>query len=100
MRSSRSLGRSLVAGLAAALLAAACGGGDDSSAGPSTTGDGGLALPGCPLDALDAATGPVEVVVWHTQTARPLDTLTALVEEYNASQDKVRVRLESQGASY
>jgi sn-glycerol 3-phosphate transport system substrate-binding protein len=86
--------------LAAVLLAASCGGGDDGTAGPTTSGGGGPELPECPLDALDAATGPVEVVVWHTQTARPLDTLNALVDEYNASQAKVHVRLESQGASY
>jgi sn-glycerol 3-phosphate transport system substrate-binding protein len=49
---------------------------------------------------LDAASGPVEVVVWHSQTAEPGDTLAALAEQYNASQDRVRVRLESQGASY
>jgi sn-glycerol 3-phosphate transport system substrate-binding protein len=78
-----------------ALAAAACGGGDDE-------GDGGAAgdLPECPLSALDEATQPVEIVVWHTQIARPGDTLTQLAEEYNASQSKVRVRLESQGSSY
>ncbi len=90
----------LVAGLALALLAASCGGGDDGSASSTTEGAARPELPECPLDALDAAAGPVEVVVWHTQTARPLDTLTALVDEYNASQSKVTVRLESQGASY
>lgn len=100
MHSPRTFRHVLVAGLAAILLAASCGGGDDDSTSSTTEGAARPELPECPLDALDAATGPVEVVVWHTQTARPLDTLTALVDEYNASQSKVKVRLESQGASY
>ena len=57
-------------------------------------------LPPCPLDALGSASSPVDVVVWHTQTARPLEVLTQLVNEYNSSQSKVRVHLESQGSSY
>ena len=100
MRSPRRFGRPLVVVLAAAVLAASCGGGDDGATSPTTGADGEVQLPECPVDALDAVTDPVEVVVWHTQTARPLETLIALVDEYNASQSKVRVRLESQGASY
>ncbi|MCU0270256.1 MAG: extracellular solute-binding protein [Acidimicrobiales bacterium] len=86
-----------------ALLGSACGGdGDDGGGGSDGSGGGEAAidLPPCPLEALDSATQPVEVVVWHTQGARPLATLEALVDEYNASQSKVKVRLESQGASY
>lgn len=97
-----------------ALVATACGGGDgDDGAGddetPATTssvepddGDdaGGAELPPCPLEALDDADEPVEVVVWHTQTAEPGDTIEALAARYNDSQSKVRVRLESQGAGY
>jgi sn-glycerol 3-phosphate transport system substrate-binding protein len=100
MPSPRTLRRTLGLVLASALLAAACGGGDGDD--PETAAPDGEQpeLPACPLEALEAATGPVEVVVWHTQTARPLETLTALVAEYNGSQDKVRVRLESQGADY
>jgi sn-glycerol 3-phosphate transport system substrate-binding protein len=88
---------------ALALVAAACGGGGDGdgdATGTTGTTAPELQLPECPLDALDAATGVVEVVVWHTQTARPLDVLDELVADYNASQSKVRVRLESQGSSY
>jgi sn-glycerol 3-phosphate transport system substrate-binding protein len=76
---------------ASALLGAACGG------------DSGTAVPiaaDCPVDALQDVDGTVEVVAWHTQAAQPLATLEELVEEYNGSQDRVRVRLESQGASY
>lgn len=85
----------LVAALA--LLLAACGGGGDDTAGDAS-GEG--ALPECPLDALEGATGPVEVVVWHNQVAKNLETMQALVDRYNGAQDKVRVRIESQGASY
>ena len=93
--------RTRIGGTAAALvlLLAACGGSSDGGGGGGD-GDGEEALPACPVDALDAATEPVEVVVWHTQQAKPLDTMEALVAEYNDSQDRVVVKLESQGASY
>ncbi len=67
-------------------LAAACGGGGGSSQTSDTTG----ALPDCPVHALDNVTSPVELVVWHTQQAKPLDTLQALAAKYNASQNKVQ----------
>ena len=86
--------RRIAATLAAlSLMAAACGGDSGSE-------DGSGEPPECPLDALDTAAEPVDVVVWHTQTARPLDVLEELAADYNASQSKVRVRLESQGSSY
>ncbi len=79
-------------------VAAACGGGGaKQGAGTQSSSQN---LPPCPIDALANATAPVDVTVWHTQTARPLDVLTQLVNEYNASQSKVRVHLESQGSSY
>jgi sn-glycerol 3-phosphate transport system substrate-binding protein len=86
--------------LAATLLAAACGGGGGSQAEPPGSTSSPAELPACPLDALAKATAPVDVTVWHTQTARPLEVLNQLVDEYNASQSKVRVHLESQGSSY
>jgi sn-glycerol 3-phosphate transport system substrate-binding protein len=88
----RTCRRAVIAMAATALLAAACGG----DSGTAET----AAAASCPIDALDAADQPVEVVAWHTQAAQPLATLEELVEEYNGSQDRVRVRLESQGASY
>jgi sn-glycerol 3-phosphate transport system substrate-binding protein len=88
--------------LMAALVVTACGGGGGSNTAQptSTSSSSAIELPTCPLDALANATAPVDVTVWHTQTARPLDVLKQLVDEYNASQSKVRVHLESQGSSY
>lgn len=87
-----------------ALVAVGCTKSDTNNAGPTPGGTGGgtpaAELPACPVDALAKANGPVEVVVWHTQAAKPGDTLQALVDQYNASQTKVKVRLESQGSDY
>lgn len=107
--------RRLVLGavLSTALLAASCSsstGTDTKAAGSGGTappGSGGASnpaakpvdLPPCPLDALDKATQPVEIVVWHTMVAKSLDTLKQLTDTYNGSQTKVKVRLESQGNS-
>jgi sn-glycerol 3-phosphate transport system substrate-binding protein len=80
-----------------ALFAAACGSdGEDNGASVGSGGD----LPSCAVDALESASGPVEVVLWHSYVAKTKDTLEKLVNEYNASQSKVRVRVESQGNSY
>jgi sn-glycerol 3-phosphate transport system substrate-binding protein len=94
----------LAALLAASSVLAACGGGDDDSAdggsdGTDSDGTPAIDLPECPVDALEGADGPVEVVVWHYQTAKPLETLEGVVADYNASQDAVEVRLESQGST-
>ncbi|MBV6507169.1 MAG: sn-glycerol-3-phosphate-binding periplasmic protein UgpB [Acidimicrobiales bacterium] len=84
------------------MFAAACGGGDGADGG----GDGETAagdLPECPVEALeeyDASDGPIEVLLWHSQIAEPLASLETLTEEYNSSQDKVHVTLQSQGTSY
>jgi sn-glycerol 3-phosphate transport system substrate-binding protein len=58
-------------------------------------------LPPCDTGALDGAVasegGPVELLFWHGM-ANDLGTqLERITEEYNASQDRVRVRLEFQG---
>ncbi|MCZ7526431.1 MAG: ABC transporter substrate-binding protein [Acidimicrobiia bacterium] len=80
-------------------LLAACGGGDDDGAGdgtgaPEDGGDGLAAL--CPLDALEGATKPVEVVFWHNQAGENEALLGELTAEFNASQDAVRVELVAQ----
>lgn len=86
----------LLALLAAlALFAASCGGDDGES---SSGGGGGDADAGeCPVDALDDATDPVEVVLWHGVVGLTAKTLDQFAADYNASQDKVQVRVESQG---
>jgi sn-glycerol 3-phosphate transport system substrate-binding protein len=122
-RSTRRLG---ALGLVAALGVAACSSGDSalqSGAGATTTttapeddGDGngdddGTAttlpaptttvtpladLPPCPVDALDDASGPVEILFWHAMSNELETALIELTNDYNASQDRVRVRLENQ----
>ena len=85
----------------AALVAAAC-------SEPPTTGSGnaveigaGVRLPDCPLDALDEAAGPVEVNLWYGglqgSTKATMEDIVAL---FNASQDKVRLTANDQGAAY
>ena len=54
-------------------------------------------LPPCPVDALDDVSSPVEITFWHGLGTQLETALSDLTEEYNASQDKVRVNLENQG---
>jgi sn-glycerol 3-phosphate transport system substrate-binding protein len=76
---------------ATVMVAAACG---------SSENGGGSASSDCPVGALENASGPVELVMWETFTGQPLRAMQQLVEEYNASQDKVTVRMENQGVGY
>ena len=70
--------------------------GSDTTAMPTTTVAPLADLAACPTEALDSAEGPIEVVFWHAM-ANDLETpLIALTDEYNASQDKVRVVLQNQ----
>lgn len=79
-----------------ALLVAACGGGDDGGGG----GGGGDGESACPYDALDDAKGPVEITVWSIHNALARRTFIAMVDQYNASQDKVKVNYQQQGISF
>jgi sn-glycerol 3-phosphate transport system substrate-binding protein len=90
----------LAALAAVGLLAASCGGSSSSSGSGGVSNATTIALPDCPIHALDDVTQPVDVVVWHSYVAKTKDTLEQLVAQYNASQSKVRVHVESQGASY
>lgn len=92
VRRTRSLG-ALV--LAMAVVAAACGGGDDGDDDAGASGE----LPDCPVDALDDADGPVEITLWHAQIAQSEVGLQQMVDEYNASQDRVVVDVQSQGVA-
>lgn len=82
-----------------ALLVAACGDGD---AAPEAGGAKATARApdpdNCPLEALDRADAPVEVTVWHGLVGEAQATLEELADGYNASQDRVRVRVDAQGS--
>ena len=75
-------------------------GGPTAGSGQPTTTVAPLAgLPDCPVDALDAsdgADGPVEITFWHSMGNELERALTALVDEYHAGQDRVRVVLQNQ----
>jgi len=47
----------------------------------------------CPVRALDKADGPVEITFWHVQQAKNEETLLALIEQFEAGQDEVRVNV-------
>ena len=55
------------------------------------------ALPPCPVDALDDVTSPVTITFWHGLGGESENVLVDLTKEYNASQERVRVRLQNQG---
>jgi sn-glycerol 3-phosphate transport system substrate-binding protein len=88
---------------AAALVAAAC------SDPPTSGGDGEVvagddddaALPDCPLDALEAADGPVEITLWYGGLG---GSAKAAMEEqvaaFNASQSDMVLNASDQGSSY
>lgn len=97
----------LLLAIAFALLIAACGGtsgggsGDDDAGG---AGDGSAgALPDCPVSALDDVPEselPVNVTLWHASVAKGEETLNAIADAYNASQDRVHIEVESQATSF
>lgn len=76
------------------LALAGCGGGDDGGG----SGGGAADTAACPVDALASVTAPVDITFWHSMTANNEVTLQVLTDEYNASQDKVRVTPVFQGA--
>jgi len=58
-------------------------------------------LPECPLDALEKAEEPVEVTLWYGGLSGATDqNLKDQAAAFNASQDKVVVKVEYQGKSY
>jgi sn-glycerol 3-phosphate transport system substrate-binding protein len=69
-----------------------------TTAAPTTTTSPLDSLRPCPVDALSSADGPVDVVFWHGFTGQTEVALVALTDAYNASQSRVRVRLEGQGS--
>lgn len=86
-------------GIVVALIAAACGGDDGESAGGGGNGgdDGDVSLAEeCPVGAIEAEGGPVEIVYWHSMQDALEDTLTELTEQFNDAQDDVVVTLVNQ----
>jgi sn-glycerol 3-phosphate transport system substrate-binding protein len=86
-----------------ALLAAACGGDDGSNGSDDSVPGGGSEQADaslCPLDALESADGPVEVLLWYSFTTETETSLLDLVEQYNASQDQVHVTAEKPGDTF
>ncbi|MFK8026099.1 MAG: extracellular solute-binding protein [Ilumatobacter sp.] len=53
-------------------------------------------LPPCPVDALDAADGPVEITMWFGLADALGTELEALAAQYNAAQDRVVVEIDNQ----
>ena len=95
-------GRSRLATLALvaclALVAAACGSdGDDDASGGGGGSTGGGDLPECPVEALTDADGVTEITLWHAWVGLTKRTVESIAEDYNASQDKVKVNVEAQG---
>jgi sn-glycerol 3-phosphate transport system substrate-binding protein len=87
------------------MVAVACGVRDEDGSSPPTTGsdgttDGRPELPDCPVEALEEASGVVEVELWHGLGAESENNLDALAAAYNASQDKVKILVRNQGVSY
>lgn len=84
-----------------AALVTGCGGDKDASGGGGDNGSDGNGAEGigieCPVDGLDDADGPVDIHIWHTQIGTPKDTLEAIADQYNKSQDRVVVHMENQG---
>ena len=50
------------------------------------------ALPACPVAALADAGEPIEITFWHGLNVDNEDAVDALVDSYNASQDRVVVK--------
>lgn len=79
--------RVLVATAALGLFIAACS--SDSKGSSSSSGS-------CPVDALDKATGTVEITMWHAMPRENEATLQKLAGQFNSSQSKVKVNLINQ----
>ncbi len=76
---------SLVAVLLLSVTLGACGGGEKGTPTAKTPG----ARP---------AAGPVSIDLWHSEVGSNVETLNRLVDQFNASQNEVRVRASYQGA--
>ncbi len=69
---------------------------DDTALASTTTVAPLSQFPGCPTGGLESAAAPVELTFWHGMNDVLEDSLIALTDAYNASQDKVTVTLQNQ----
>lgn len=88
-----------------ALVLASCGSPPSTGSGggrEEAGGDGSGVDPSqCPVEALEEADGRVELTLWYGGLVEPASTtLTGLVDDFNASQDEVRIQADNQGNSY
>src|ERR1700759_2975904 len=83
--------------LAVVLLGAGYG---TSSASASQTARSASSSGTCPVNAFKKAKGKTKVVVWSSYTGKTEQDLEATAAAYNASQSKVEVQVEGQGAGY
>lgn len=79
--------------VALSLFAASCG---DKASEPG----GDAAKTACPVDQFKNENGRTEVILWHSFVGRTSATLQNIADSYNASQDKVTVKIENRGANY
>lgn len=100
-RPSRRIPIALTSILALALIGGACGGTEESGSKDRPATDVNakpeVNAANCPVKALDSATAPVEITVWHAYSALTQKALEKSVADYNASQTKVKVNVEAQG---
>jgi sn-glycerol 3-phosphate transport system substrate-binding protein len=54
-------------------------------------------LPDCPVAALDSVSEPVEITFWHGLSVDNDEAIQRIADDYNASQNRVRVSAENQG---
>jgi sn-glycerol 3-phosphate transport system substrate-binding protein len=81
-----------------AIVVSACGGGGGEEGTPAATVQGTAAV--TPEGGAPTPSGePVSITLWHGLTASPAEALTRLTDEFNASQDRITVSLEYQGAT-
>jgi sn-glycerol 3-phosphate transport system substrate-binding protein len=111
----RGTGRAVAVGFVLAFAAVACTSGESilqsglppvpttgstvpgaTTVAPTTTAQELAGLPNCPVEALDAASGPVDITFWHAMNTENERALQLLATKYNESQTKVRVRLINQ----
>jgi sn-glycerol 3-phosphate transport system substrate-binding protein len=82
------------------ILALAVTGCGDDGDGPDDEGASTADPSECPVGAFEEADGVTTIKVWHSYVGSVRLALEKIAAEYNASQDKVKVEIESQGNSY